>query len=542
MTMGSMFNRGDVMGSASYSPYSLWQKIEMPVLPELDRHVTVDVCVIGGGIAGLMTAYELLRSGRKVAVLERHRLGMGDTGLTSAHLSNILDEGFKKIIQLHGLDGARLAYESHAAAIDEIERIQNEEGIDCEFKRVDGYLFQGTEGTPKELKDELDACRDLGVDGVESVRTLPLKSFDPGGALFFPRQAQFHSLKFLRGLVGAIFRMGGEIYTETTATEIGGGSAAFVRTHRGFTVSCSSVVMATGVPFQGGLSIHTKEAAYRSYVIVLEIEKGVMPDILLWDTETPYHFVRKFSDLETGREYLIAGGEDHKTGQDALPLQHFENLQNWVVDRLGLTGTLVNQWSGQITEPVDGLAYLGRHPNLGPNVYSISGDSGHGLTHATIGALLLTDLINGHKNEWESLYDPSRTSWMGLGGFLAENSNLVAQYADWVSLGDVASESEIPPGEGAVMRRGLRKVAVYRDQAGDLHRLSAVCPHLGGLVRWNSAEKTWDCPCHGSRFDSTGDVLNGPAIEGLGKEDVEEEIQREPRDESLNTLELRRTD
>ncbi|HRO67319.1 MAG TPA: FAD-dependent oxidoreductase [Pseudobdellovibrionaceae bacterium] len=525
------------MGSATYSPSSIWQKIEMPVLPPLDSHLTTEVCIVGAGIAGLTTAYQLLRRGKKVIVLEKNALGSGETGLTSAHLSSALDDRFKELIQQHGERGARLAYESHAAAIDEIERIQAEEGINCEFQRVDGYLFSKEDGKLGELREELDACRRLGIEGVHEVSGVPLKTFDSGPALMFPRQAQFHPLKFLRGLVGAVLRMGGEIYAHTGVREIDDRVGGVVQTENGFRIACQSIVMATGVPIQGRFAIHTKEAAYRSYIVVLEVESDLMKPCLLWDTEEPYHYVRLENDEQTGRTYLIVGGEDHKTGQDALPAQHFANLQDWIYDRLGIEGRSVGQWSGQIVEPVDSLAFIGRHPSLGENVYMISGDSGHGLTHGVLGSLILSDLIMGEENEWTSLYDPSRKSWTGLGAYLSENTNVAAQYMDWMSLGDVASESEIPPGEGAVIRSGLKKMAVYRDQEGTLHRLSATCPHLGGIVRWNSAEKTWDCPCHGSRFDSRGTVLNGPAVSPLEAEETSEETgERETNAAKIDLL------
>jgi len=233
---------------------------------------------------------------------------------------------------------------------------------------------------------------------------------------------------------------------------------------------------------------------------------------LYWDTPDPYHYVRLTE--EAGHEVLIVGGEDHKTGQADDTNERFDRLEEWTRERFPTSGELEFRWSGQIMEPVDGLAFIGRNPG-DQNIYVVTGDSGNGMTHGTIAGILLTDLILGRDNDWATLYDPSRISPQAAAEFAKENLNAVAQFGDYVTSGDVDDVSKIVRGSGAVIRRGLKKVAVYRDTHGVLHEHSAVCPHLGCIVDWNSTERTWDCPCHGSRFDTSGKVVNGPAISGL---------------------------
>jgi Rieske Fe-S protein len=336
----------------------------------------------------------------------------------------------------------------------------------------------------------------------------PITSFDTGPCLRFPRQAQFHPLKYLTALVKAIRRDGGFVFTNTRAVEVQGGSPPLVQTKNGQTVTAASVAVATNSPFIDVVSVHTKQHAYRTYVIGVEMSRDSVPAGLYWDTLDPYHYVRVHEDL------LIIGGEDHKTGQEENPSKHFRRLERWGRKRFDL-GDVKFRWSGQVMETIDGLAFIGKDPGGLENVYIATGDSGMGMTHGTIAALLLNDLIAGRDNAWAAVYDPARKPLRALKNYVKENLNMAAQYTDWVTPGDVSSIEQIPVAEGAVIRDGARKIAVYRDPRGESHQRSAICTHLGCIVGWNSTEKTWDCPCHGSRFDKYGKVLNGPAATDL---------------------------
>jgi glycine/D-amino acid oxidase-like deaminating enzyme/nitrite reductase/ring-hydroxylating ferredoxin subunit len=442
------------------------------------------------------------------------------TGRTTAHLVNALDDRYFELERLHGEDGARLAAASHTAAIDKVEEIVRDEAIECEFERLDGYLFVPPRESRKILDDELEAAHRVGLIDIEKVERVPWDSFDTGPALRFPRQAQFHPLKYLAGLARAIHRMGGRIYTQTHANEIEGGKQARIETTGGGVVTAGAVVVATNSPVNDLIAIHTKQAAYQTYVIGARVPSGSVTRALYWDTPDPYHYIRIETIGKGTKAYdvLIVGGEDHKTGQQDDANKRFGALERWTRHRFPMVEEIVYRWSGEVLEPVDGLAFIGPNPLDEKNVFIATGDSGNGMTHGTIAGILLTDLIVGRQNEWQSIYDPSRITLKALPQFAKENFNVAMQYTDLLVAGDVRSVDEIKPGAGAVLSRGLSKLAVYRDPQGETHEFSAVCRHLGCIVNWNTSENTWDCPCHGSRYDALGKVIQGPANSDLVEE------------------------
>ena len=308
------------------------------------------------------------------------------------------------------------------------------------------------------------------------------------------------------------------IHNHTRAFEFHGGDAARVVTDRGV-IHAGAVVVATNTPVNDWVTIHTKQAAYRSFVVGARVRRGSVPQLLLWDTPDPYHYVRIQSSQHgaTGDDILIVGGEDHKTGQADDADERFARLEAWTRERFPQVEAFDYRWSGQVMEPIDGLAFIGRNPSDHSNVYIATGDSGNGMTHGTIAGMLITDLIMGRDNPWASLYDPARITLKAGGEFAKENVNVAVQFKDLVTPGEVDDVGEIAPGHGAIVRRGASKVAVARAADGTLVERSAVCSHLGCIVQWNSIEQTWDCPCHGSRFGVDGHVLNGPAIGPLAK-------------------------
>ena len=492
---------------------SLWMTTAPPrVLPPLAEDLRTDVAGIGAGIAGITTAYLLALEGRRVVVLEDGAVGGGETGRTTAHLSDALDDRYQVLERLHGQEGARIAAASHGAAIDRIESIVAAEAIACDFQRLDGYLFVPPGDSLDILDAEFEAARRAGLRDVRMVPRAPATSFDSGPCLLFPRQAQFHPLAYLSALVNAVQRRGGRIFGGTHVTGVEAGPPAALTTEAGHTVTADFVVCATNTPVIDWLVIHSKQAPYRTFAIAARVPPDTVPAALYWDTADPYHYVRLHGDV------LIVGGEDHKTGQEDDGYDRFAYLESWTRERFPI-GDIEYRWSGQVMEPVDGLGYIGRNPGDKAHILVATGDSGHGMTHGTIAGILLTDLIVGRPNPWQTLYDPGRKSLGSAAEYLKENVNVAKQYLDYVSPGEVRSVDEIRPGQGALLRQGLTKLAVYRDGQGALHSLSAVCTHLGCIVHWNSLEGTWDCPCHGSRFGTDGRVLNGPAVAGLERRD-----------------------
>jgi glycine/D-amino acid oxidase-like deaminating enzyme/nitrite reductase/ring-hydroxylating ferredoxin subunit len=501
--------------SESRGTQTCWQQTDSRALsPSLLEDAMAKVCIVGAGIAGLTTAYLLNRAGHSVIVVDDGPIAGGETGRTTGHLSNAIDRRYFSIERLHGQKGARLVAESHSQAIEAIENIIATERIDCDFERLNGYLFVPAGASTEILHQELEAAHRAGLLEVSLLPRAPLECFNTGPCVCFPGQAQFHPLKYMTALAAVIEQRGGRIFTGTHATNIEGGPTASVQTN-GPTVHSDYVVVATNTPVNDLVAIHTKQAAYRSYVVGARIPQASVTRALFWDTGDPYHYLRIHRHSIQNKDLLMVGGEDHKTGQADDSVKRFGRLEEWAKARFPMIEGFDYHWSGQVMESVDGLAYIGANPMDAANVFIATGDCGMGMTHGTIAGILLTELILGHDHAWKALYDPSRITAGAVADFTRETLNFGAQYKDWLTPGDVSSTDAIPLGSGAVIRRGLSKVAVYRHSNGSLEEFSAVCPHLGCIVGWNSTEQTWDCPCHGSRFDVSGRVLNGPAIVGL---------------------------
>ena len=490
---------------------------DIPECAPLQGDLRVDVCIVGGGIVGLSIAYLLSRAGKSVAVLEDGPLGSGMSSMTTAHLTCVLDERYYDLERMHGDEGARLAAESHMTAINRIETIVGTERLDCDFERLNGYLFLSPGDEDDLLVRELAAAQRAGIDAT-LVSRAPRPSFETGRCLLFPNQAQFHPLRYIAGLARAIQRDGGRLFTMTHAVQVEGGHPARVSAN-GHQVTADAVVVATHAPVNDTVAIHTKQTPYMTYVIGARVPRGAVMRALYWDTGYPYHYARLQSaatGISDGNgEILIVGGEDHRTGQAGDTTEHEARLESWARQRFPFIDDIAYAWSGQVMQSVDGLAFIGRNPMDEDNVYVVTGDSGTGMTYATISAILITDLIEGRSNPWEPLYDPSRKSLRAAPTYAKEAVRMVAQYADWITPSDVKSVIDVKPDTGAVLNEGLAKVAVYREPDGTVHRMSAVCVHLGCVVRWNQVARTWDCPCHGSRYDRFGTVVNGPANSNL---------------------------
>jgi glycine/D-amino acid oxidase-like deaminating enzyme/nitrite reductase/ring-hydroxylating ferredoxin subunit len=502
--------------STSGAKVSIWTRsAEAPKFPVAPDGLAPDVCVIGAGITGLSVAYTLAEQGTTVVVIDDGAVGSGETGRSSAHLASAVDDHFSEIESMLGPEAARVVAQSHSDAISRIEAVAAAEGIECGFERVPGYLFSNAGGEAGFLDRELAAARRAGLSARKTTRA-PIPMFETGPALEFDGQAQFHPLAYLAGLAAAVERLGGRIYT-AHAAEIRGGADARVALRSGHVIRPKAIVVATNVPVNDRFTMHTKLMPQRTYVIAAHVPEG-LPKALLWDTADPYHYVRLAAgaDNAPGQQLLVVGGEDHPVGQAEDFDARYERLEGWMRSRWPEAGVVHARWSGQIVETLDGLAYIGRNPGDHDNVFIATGDSGNGLTHGTIAGLILPELIRGRPHPWAATYDPARKSLKTAGEFGRHNLKVAARMAgDWIKGHAVKEEEDIPIGSGAVIRKGLKHIAVFRDEHGEPHRMSAVCPHMKCIVTWNASERTWDCPCHGSRFDCRGHVLNGPSIADL---------------------------
>ena len=505
---------------------SIWQAtFKVPAFEPLKSSESADCVVVGAGIAGLSTAYLLTKAGRRVVVLDDGPIGGGETGRTTAHLTAAMDDRIYRLEKLYGEEKTRDIVSSHAAAIHRIEMIVKQEEIDCDFKRLDGYLFPARPSQVEEIDKELQAAHRAGLADVKRVERAPIAGFETGPALRFPEQAQFHALKYLAGLAKAITARGGRIYCGSHVEGIEPGKECKVKVAGGFTVTADSVCVCTNGSISDMVQTHAKQAPYRTCVIGLNVPRGTVDPALYWDMADPYHYVRLqpidstsigITKGETLADVLIVGGEDFKTAHDDDVPKRWQRLEAWTRERWPQAGPVLYRWSGQVLEPNDYVAFIGRNPDGAENVYMASGDSGQGMTHGMIAGMILSDMVQGRKNQWEEIYDPKRVTLAlkPIEEFAKENIDAAIHVAkDLLSPG--AHEEDIASGEGKVIRRGVHRIAAYRDDSGTMHYCSALCTHLKCVVGWNSTEKTWDCPCHGSRFDPKGKVINGPAIDDL---------------------------
>ncbi len=499
---------------------SVWlESAEFPTSDDLTQS-PFDVCIVGGGVAGLSCAYQLCQEGLSVILLDDGPLAGGESCRTTAHLSSVVDDTFTEIERLHGKDGSRTTYESHNAAIDRIEEIVNAEGIDCDFQRLDGYLIPADNMDEDAMREEHEAAVRAGFHDAEYPARAPLQTITPRPCIRFPRQAQFDPIKYLSGVARAVQRDGGKLVTNQAVSEVSEkDDTVTISLANGTALTAHHAIVATNSPIIS-LTIQVRQAPYRSYALAADSPQSAVPVALYWDTLDPYHYVRLLKGTaadDDEMDQIIIGGEDHKTGLENDPEARFERLLEWARPRFPGIGTVRDKWSGQVMEPVDRVAFIGKVPGQS-HIFMTTGDSGMGITHSTIAALLITDLIQGRNNPWAELYSPNRVTLRSLPTIVKENFTAVSQLGAQLTPGEVKSREDIAPGSGAIIRHGLKKVGVYRDDAGAFHEVSATCTHLGCVVEWNSLEKSWDCPCHGSRFDVDGAVLNGPATKPLPRE------------------------
>jgi glycine/D-amino acid oxidase-like deaminating enzyme/nitrite reductase/ring-hydroxylating ferredoxin subunit len=500
---------------------SCWMR-ETPVIEAmpLTNDVECDVVVIGSGIAGLSTAYELARSGRSIVVIDRGAIGAGMTARTTAHLSTELDDYYSELIRVRGEDEARLYHDSQVAAVNRIEAVCGDERIEANFARVDGYLFAAEDDHRSELEKEYDACRRIGVDA-QWVNRAPVPGIDTGRALRFPNQGRFHPTLYLAGLARAIVSHGGRIYADTAhLADEETADGVEITTEAGPVIRAHAAVFATNSPTNNKVAIHTKQLPDRTYAIAGRVPKGSVPDALVWDTYEAYHYVR-IQPLSDTEDLIIVGGEDHKSGEADDMEERLNALERWTREHYPSFTTSEYRWSGQVLEPIDFMPFTGRNPG-NQNIYIHTGDSGQGITNGVVGSLTILPLILGQDSRYASLLDPSRkslTSASSLKEFARGQLGAAKNFAEYVGPGDIKSVNDLAPGEGAIIRDGLSKIAVHKAEDGAVTRLSAACTHMGCLVHWNSLEKCWDCPCHGSQFAPDGQVLNGPAVKQLSAAD-----------------------
>jgi len=493
------------------NPQSIWSDLlrgrtrQAGSFPALTRDERVDAVVVGAGITGLTLGVLLCAKGLRVALVERARIASGTTGATSAHVTAVPDLPLETLVSRFGSDAAQGVVESSLAAVDEIERRARALAGNCGFARIPAFRFSEDPSGVEELERERDVAKQLGFEAV--LQRAPILPARCAGALRFERQARIQPLEYAEALAAAFVAWGGRLFEQTPVVSVDDRGVA-ART--GQRVEARYVVHATHTPIGSVPSIQARLIACTSYVLAATLAARVT-DGLYWDDASPYHYLRTAGN----GSLLVAGGEDHRTGRERDAVQRHRALERWVRERFAVR-RVEARWSHELFEPADGLPYVGFLPGSSSQLVA-TGFSGTGLAFGTLAAMLLAELVTGGASPWAALYSPERLGPLSAMPHTAAEGLRVGWrfLADRVR-GQLGSAlADLPPDSGRRTRIEGRLVAAYRDVRGDLHALSPRCTHLGCLVAWNDAEKTWDCPCHGGRFHATGKVLYGPPVSDL---------------------------
>jgi len=512
----------DTHGNASQSPpqgkhESIWiETSEHTDFDALDGEITVDVAVVGGGIAGITTATKLKDAGKSVAVVERNRILEGVTGHTTAKLTSLHGLVYSHLVEHFGAEQAQQYADANQAAIDDVEAMVEDRDIDCDFERLPAYTYTTTAANRQQIEDEVTAAQQLDLPAaLEASPDLP---FETEAAVRFDEQAHFHPREYLLALAAAIPDAESHVFEQTTATDVEDGSPCTVSTEDG-SITANAVVVATNFPVFDSARYYERLYPKRSYVLAVRLQDDV-PAGMYYKPETPYFSLRPHPAGE--ESMVLVGGQNHRTGHGDSTVERYRNLEQEALDRLNVAD-IEYRWSTQDFVSVDGVPFIGR---LGPqkeNVYTATGFGGWGMTNGIVAGMVLSDLIVNGESPWEDVFQPQRFNEDVPGhDFRHHNEHDVKHYlTDFDELPQQGPPESLQEGTGAVLDLDAGPTAVYRDEDGDTHTVSAICTHMGCLVHWNDGEQSWDCPCHGSRFDYDGTVLHGPANSALSDQDVE---------------------
>jgi len=491
---------------------SLWQDRMPDYIPKAKTpdNKKFDVLIVGGGVTGITTALQLQKSGLQCLVAEAHNLCFGTTGGTTAHLNTFMDTSYEQIEKKFGDGAARLMAKATGQALELYRSNVEEYNIDCGYEQKDGYLYSQDDKQTEELTKIFEASKKAGVDLAYTDRIPVPIEFEK--AIVYHEQANVHPSRYVYVLAKAFEERGGIILQNCTVKQFTGDQVLEVETSQG-SFTTRTLIWATHIP-PGVNLLHFRCAPYRSYAIAVTLNDEAYPDGLAYDMYDPYHYYR--TQTIDGKKYLIVGGEDHKTAHEENTEGCFHRLEAYVRKYFDVK-EVAFQWSSQYFEPADGLAYIGHLPGNPGNVLVATGYGGNGMTYSHIAALTLTDLITKGESEYAKLFDPDRLKPIaGFANFVKENADVVKEViGKHLSKEKLSELSELAPGEARLVKYEGKSLGLYKDETGDLHAINPVCPHAKCSVGWNSAEKSWDCPCHGSRFGPDGELLTGPAREGL---------------------------
>jgi len=501
---------------------SLWQNAVDPYVPEkiIKKNVLYDVLIAGGGITGITTGLLLQEAGFNCIIVEAKNLCFGTTGGTTAHLNTLLDTTYPQMIKNFGKEKTIQVANGVKEAIALVRANIMQYEIDCSFSEANAYLFSQNEEQTKELEDILERSLEVGVE-VASANSLEL-NIPFNKILRAVSQAKFNPVRYVYTLAKEFEKKGGQILINSRVTDVDNNDVVTITTTNGI-FKAKNLIYATHIPPTVNL-VHLRCAPYRSYATAFQLKKGGYPKELYYDMYDPYHYYR--SQEIDGTQYMIVGGYDHKTGQEENTEKPFLELKAHCRKYFNVD-QFEYEWSSQYFEPADGLPYIGHLPGQQDNIFVATGFGGNGMVYSHVAAVLLTNMLTGIGDPLIEVLNPNRIKPVaGFTNFIKHNAGVVKNFAEKLfSHEDLDELADVATGEGRLVDYEKQKMALYKDEAGMYHALSPSCTHLGCEVKWNAAECSWDCPCHGARYDVDGDVLTGPADRQLKKIEIQDTVK-----------------
>ncbi len=495
---------------------SPWQNESRQLNTSGNINTVYDVLVVGAGITGVTAALLLQQQGKICLLVDAHHIGFGTTGGTSAHINTFADTTYKEAASAFGKEGAQLfanaVNEGFAIIKDNVDKYR----IDCDYEAKTGYLYAENDEQVKQLDDVYQGTVAVGVSVAYTDHVPTPLSYKK--ALVFDGQAQFHPIKYINALIAEFVKAGGSVMENTLIDSVEKEDNLLIAKAGEQAYKANKVIYATHMP-PGLTSFNFRCAPYRSYIIAVKLKRDKYPDELIYDMEEPYHYLR--THVIDGEPLLLVGGNDHKTGHDD-PKAAFEDLEKYIRKNYAVS-SVKYKWSSQYYIPADGFPYVGQVPSLPDGVYCATGFNGNGMMLGSVSAKILSDLIVGSESKYEKVFSTSRIKPVaGFTDFIQENADVAYHFvADRFGVKETDSLNRLQPGNGEVVEVNGKKVAAYKDMDGNLHVLNPVCTHAKCIVNFNSEEISWDCPCHGARFDVDGRVITGPARLDLEKVDYE---------------------
>ncbi|MBM7649212.1 glycine/D-amino acid oxidase-like deaminating enzyme/nitrite reductase/ring-hydroxylating ferredoxin subunit [Bacillus ectoiniformans] len=488
----------------------LWKDGQrIPSFPALNNDLFTETVIVGGGITGIVTAYLLTKAGRKVVLLEASELVNGTTGHTTAKLTAQHRLKYDQLMQTLNEEQAKLYYEANIEAIEWARSLAKNEQISCDWEDTDAYVFTNEETEAEKVRKEAEAYERLGIAGGEAESMpwdIPFKQ-----AVVMENQAQFHPVAFLSYLVNFIKDHGGEIFEHTTAIDVEKGDKVTVITDQGLKVTGNSIVIASHFPFFDEEFYFARMHAERSYIIAIKPKREI-PAGMYINAEQPTRSIR--SAAFKGEKILLIGGENHPTGKGQPTEEHYQALIDYAEQEFGVEEVLFT-WSAQDLITLDQIPYIGRIKD-DENIFVATGYQKWGMSLSIAASLLLSDLMLNKQNRYEELFSPDRfKAQPGVANFVKQTSNVAALFVKGKLDYFFKNNEELPINQGVVINWEGKRAGAFKEENGSVHLVDTTCTHMGCECEWNGAERTWDCPCHGSRFSVSGEVVEGPAKKPL---------------------------